>query len=75
MCLFISPYKGYMHAQYQDIYVCLVLWGRVFFAWKCIKMIFFFSFFFFNISISKPLENTKKNIDLISFQAKRTFEM
>jgi hypothetical protein len=27
MCLFISPYKGYMHAQYQGIVLsaCLVL--------------------------------------------------
>lgn len=51
--------------------VCFLLLCNVFFAWKWIKMIFFFSF---DISTWKPSKNTKKSINLMLFQAKCTIK-
>jgi hypothetical protein len=57
--------------------VCLVLWCKVHFKstfrLKMHQNNFFSDLFFiFDISTSKPLESTKKSINLMFFQAKRT---
>lgn len=66
----------------ENMIICVRYWycgawcfSKILFAQKYIKIIFLqIVFFFFYINILKSLGDTKKNINLMFFQAKHSFK-
>jgi len=46
-------------AVQEHLSIYLVLWCRVLFAWKCIKIIFYIYIFIFDMSTSKSFKSSK----------------